>query len=162
MGLVVMASLSFLGHSLDFWERSGRWGRDEQIIRQVDRNFANLTGRIYGGDLPQGEEQGFLGDDCSVEGFVEDEDGLTRIGLYWEASEKVLYYWRGSREERVEVAGNIDRFEISYYEFGKGWVTSWDHQSPLPTHLRLNWSYQQKKEPPIIFAILSGRSIPAP
>lgn len=162
MGLVVVASLSFLGHSLNFWERSGRWGQDEQVVRQIDRNLAKFVGRLYGGDLPCGEERGFLGDDRSVEGLIEEEDGLARAGLYWEVSERTLYIWEGSREKRVALAKDIDQFELTYYQSGHGWVSSWDNQPPLPTHIRLNWTYQKRKEPPLMQAVLAGRDIPAP
>lgn len=164
MGLVALAALAFLGNSLDFWDRSGQWGKDERDIRLIDRSFQHYVGDMFTGPLPQGEENGFVGEEESMSGLVEGETGLERAGFRYDNSGQSLAYWKeidGVRK-KVPLIDEIDHFELSYLEPERGWQSSWETQTPLPRAIRIRWSIRNKVQPTLMLPIHGGRSIPSP
>lgn len=164
MGLVTLAALSFLGQSFRLWENSAVWGAEERRVRVATRRVEDFIGRLHVGPVPHGEKVGFDGQETSVSGWVEQEDGLGRAGFLWNAVEMSWVYWeeKGGVRTEVELVKEVDAFEISYLNKDQSWVSAWETQQPMPKAIRWQWSYMKKKMPSILLSVPGGRHIPAP
>lgn len=163
LGLVALAALAYLGQTLDFWERSGDWGRDERDIRLMDRALEKFVGRLYTGALPRVGEKGFHGDDHSIDGLLVGENGLFSAGILYDASTRSVTFWETENSTgKNMVLEAVDRWDVAYYDPERGWRSAWETQAPLPRAVRIRWSLRQKLQPTLVFPIYGGRSIPPP
>ena len=164
-GLVAIAVLSVVHQAISLWQKSTFWGEEERSIRVLSRTVQQFSSMLYSGNLPQGEKDGFRGKPSEVQGLLETKEGLIKAGLSWDLYKKEILYWeecRGSRTEK-NLGITAEPFELYYYDQERqSWVDTWDEQYPLPTMIRLTWSWNKKEMPSIIMPIFSGRSIPSP
>jgi prepilin-type N-terminal cleavage/methylation domain-containing protein len=164
-GLVAIAVLSVVHQSISLWQKSIFWGEEERNIRVLSRSIQHFSSRVYSGELPQGEKEGFQGKPNEVQGLLETEDGLIKAGLSWDLYSKEILYWEECRGNRTQknLGINPEKLELSYYDQERqSWVDAWNEQFPLPTMIRLVWSWDKKAMPPIITPLFSGRTIQSP
>lgn len=164
-GLVVLTVLSIVNQSYGLWQRSWSWGEEDRGIRLVARTLEDFCANIFGGKLPKGEKEGFVGEPFEFSGLLEGEKGLARAGMRWDAQEKAIYYWRetdkGLREKVI--CEKVAEAEFSYLHRERGsWTESWTEQAPLPAAIRLRCKTSQKTMPAVIVPIQNGRRISAP
>ena len=119
-GLVVLTVLSIVNQSYGLWQRSWSWGEEDRGIRLVARTLEDFCANIFGGKLPKGEKEGFVGEPFEFSGLLEGEKGLARAGMRWDAQEKAIYYRRETDKglrEKVNCE-KVAEAEFSYISTG--------------------------------------------